>query len=287
MDLKFLETFVKVCDLGSITAAAEALQMTQPGASKQVQRLEATLGVTLFIRGEGGVQLTDAGREAYHRAKAILLEWSQLEAYCQHPSPTLSGELRLAASSIPSKFLLPSRLALFHQVYPAVELVIQVCDSEEGLDLLLKQEVDLACIGMKPTTTEVVAEPFAADRLVVVGPAYNSLESGWREAPFILRESGSGTRRATEQVLTDLGVSIDTLKRAAQVNDADLVLQMVEDGLGVAIVSGLQAEHAMQTGRAIRIVEELPVERRFQMVWLRSRDGQALLQAFVETAGLS
>ena len=81
MDLKVFETFVKVCDLGSITAAAEALQMTQPGASKQVQRLESALGAPLLMRYESGVQLTSAGREAYHRSKTILSEWRSLASY--------------------------------------------------------------------------------------------------------------------------------------------------------------------------------------------------------------
>lgn len=284
MDLKVLETFVKVCDLGSITAAAEALQMTQPGASKQVHRLEAALGCALLTRVESGVQLTDKGREAYHRAKTILREWNQLAAHCQNPSSTLTGELRIAASSIPSKFLLPSRLTRFHHAYPAVELMVQVCDSEQALDLLAKQSVDLACVGMKPQSPEMVAVPFAQDRLVVIAPTEIHQEFSWRESPFILRESGSGTRQATEQVLRDLGVSVDTLKRAAQANDPDLILQMVEKGLGVAVVSGFQAEDAMNSGKRVQIVEELPERRQFYTVRLRNREEEALIHAFLSSA---
>lgn len=281
MDLKVFETFVKVCDLGSITAAADALQMTQPGASKQVQRLESMLGTALLMRYESGVQLTDAGREAYHRAKTILSEWQSLVSYCSSSSPSLSGELRIAASSIPSRFLLPTHLTRFHQTYPAVELVVQVCDSKEALNLLLKQAVDLAFVGMKPHSAEMVARTLSADRLVVIAPQQITQEFSWRESPFILRESGSGTRRATEQVLTELGVSLEALRKAAQVNDADLILQMVENGLGVAVVSRLQAEHAIRAGRGVEVVQELPAKRNFQVVWLRDRAGNPLLEAFL------
>ena len=159
--------------------------------------------------------------------------------------------------------------------------MVQVCDSKEALHLLLTQVVDLAFVGMKPQSAEMVARILTADRLVVIAPQQAVQEFSWRESPFILRESGSGTRRATEQVLTDLGVSLESLRKAAQVNDAELILQMVEDGLGVAVVSRLQAENAIQTGRGVQIVKELPAERSFQVVWLRSRAGNPLLEAFL------
>lgn len=65
LDIKVLETFIKVCDLGSYTAAAEAMGISQPGVSKQIGRLQANLGVTLLRREENGIKLTEIGREVY------------------------------------------------------------------------------------------------------------------------------------------------------------------------------------------------------------------------------
>ncbi len=284
MDLRNLETFMKVCDLGSFTAAADVLQLTQPGVSKQVQRLEAELGVTLLQRRENGLQLTEAGRETYHAAKEISAQWQALVESCRTANNTLSGQLRLGASSIPSKYLLPQRLSAFRRTYPGVELSVDVCDSQEALDLLYAREVEIAGVGSKPVSTEVAFSELGSDQLVIVAGAEFFTEIPWVKAPFLLRESGSGTRRATQRALTDRGISMDTLRQAAQTNDPDLMMNLVESGVGLAVVSSLQAEDAIRAGKRVRIVEELSSQRSFYLVWLRDRDKNPLVRAFIEIA---
>lgn len=283
MDMKYLETFIKVCDLGSYTAAADAMNISQPGVSKQIQRLQANLGVTLLRREDSGIKLTEAGREVYANGKNILAIWNKLSDACHSVSSQLSGLLRIGASTIPAKHLLPRILMNVHSAYPHVELSVNVADSQHILDLLYRGSIDIAYVGTKPEHPEAHCIPMTADKLVVISGRPEWSDRDLTECPFILRETGSGTRTAFEQAMSAMGLMPDKVKCAAEVSDTGLILQLVEAGMGLAVVSSLDVEGLIQQGR-IQVVHELPAERQFYLVFLRDSSCQALIDAFVHLA---
>ncbi|AEI42864.1 LysR family transcriptional regulator [Paenibacillus mucilaginosus] len=283
MDMKYLETFIKVCDLGSYSAAAEAMNISQPGVSKQIGRLQANLGVTLLRREDNGIKLTEAGREVYLSGKNILAIWNKLSDACHTVSSQLSGLLRIGASTIPSKHLLPKLLMQVHSTYPHVELSVNVADSQHVLDSLYRGSTDIAYVGTKPEHPEAHYIPMAADKLVVISNRPEWSDRDLQDCPFILRETGSGTRTAFEQAVSAMGVMPDRVKCAAEVSDTGLIIQLVEAGMGLAVVSRLDVESLIQQGR-IKVVYELPAERQFYLVFMRDSSSQALIKAFVQLA---
>src|SRR5689334_16214270 len=111
--LPHLETFAKAAELTSFTGAARALGLTQAAVSQRIQALERALDVSLFQRRAGRVSLTEAGQRLYTYAERILaLHREAIQEVAGHKSP-LTGELSLAASSIPGEHLLPELLAAF------------------------------------------------------------------------------------------------------------------------------------------------------------------------------
>ncbi|AFC30572.1 LysR family transcriptional regulator [Paenibacillus mucilaginosus 3016] len=283
MDMKYLETFIKVCDLGSYSAAAEAMNISQPGVSKQIGRLQANLGVTLLRREDNGIKLTEAGREVYLSGKNILAIWNKLSDACHTVSSQLSGLLRIGASTIPSKHLLPKLLMQVNSTYPHVELSVNVADSQHVLDSLYRGSTDIAYVGTKPEHPEAHYIPMAADKLVVISNRPEWSDRDLQDCPFILREAGSGTRTAFEQAVSAMGVMPDRVKCAAEVSDTGLIIQLVEAGMGLAVVSRLDVESLIQQGR-IKVVYELPAERQFYLVFMRDSSSQALIKAFVQLA---
>ncbi|MCG7216493.1 selenium metabolism-associated LysR family transcriptional regulator [Paenibacillus mucilaginosus] len=281
--MKYLETFIKVCDLGSYSAAAEAMNISQPGVSKQIGRLQANLGVTLLRREDNGIKLTEAGREVYLSGKNILAIWNKLSDACHTVSSQLSGLLRIGASTIPSKHLLPKLLMQVHSTYPHVELSVNVADSQHVLDSLYRGSTDIAYVGTKPEHPEAHYIPMAADKLVVISNRPEWSDRDLQDCPFILRETGSGTRTAFEQAVSAMGVMPDRVKCAAEVSDTGLIIQLVEAGMGLAVVSRLDVESLIQQGR-IKVVYELPAERQFYLVFMRDSSSQALIKAFVQLA---
>jgi LysR family transcriptional regulator, low CO2-responsive transcriptional regulator len=283
MDMRYLETFIKVCDLGSYSAAADAMNITQPGVSKQIGRLQANLGVTLLRREDNGIKLTEAGREVYSSGKNILAVWNKLSDACHSVSNQLSGLLRIGASTIPAKHLLPRILMNMHSTHPHVELAVNVADSQHILDSLYRGSIDIAYVGAKPEHPEAQCIPMAADKLVVISNRSEWSDRDLPDCPFILRESGSGTRTAFEQAVSAMGLMPDKVKCAAEVSDTGLIIQLVEAGMGLAVVSNLDAEALIQQGR-IKVVHELPAERQFYLVYMRGSASQALMEAFVQLA---
>ncbi|MGG6310508.1 selenium metabolism-associated LysR family transcriptional regulator [Paenibacillus macerans] len=283
LDMKYLETFIRVCELGSFTAAADAMNISQPGVSKQIGRLQANLGVTLLRREDNGIKLTEAGREVYTNGKKILAMWNKLSDACHSVSNQLSGLLRIGASTIPAKYLLPRILINVHSTYPHLELSVNVADSRHILDSLYRGWMDVAYVGTKPEHPGAHYIPMAADKLVVISNRPEWSDRDLQDCPFILRETGSGTRTAFEQALSAMGLMPDKVKCAAEVSDTGLILQLVEAGMGLAVVSSLDVEDLIQQGR-IKVVQELPAERQFYLVFMRDSSSQALIDAFVQSA---
>lgn len=283
LDMKYLEAFIKVCELGSYSAAADAMNMTQPGVTKQIQRLQAGLGVTLLRREDHEIKLTEAGREVYAGGKNILAVWNRLLDTCHSVSSQLSGYLRIGASTIPSKHLLPGILMNLQSAYPHIELSVNVADSQHILDSLYRGTVDIAYVGTKPEHPEARCIPMAADKLVIVSNRSEWSDRDLQDCPFILREPGSGTRIAFEQALSAMGLMPDRVKCAAEVSDTGLIIQLVEAGMGLAVVSSLDVDSLVRQGR-IQVVHELPTERQFYLAYMRDSSNQALIEAFVQLA---
>src|SRR5713101_5467160 len=99
--LPHLETFAQAAELSSFTAAARALGLTQAAISQRIGSLEQTLGVSLFRRKGGRILLTEAGRRLYPFAQRILLLHREARQEVTRQKKTQTGELLLAASSIP------------------------------------------------------------------------------------------------------------------------------------------------------------------------------------------
>lgn len=289
MDIKYLDTFVKVTELKSFTLAAERLGLTQPGVSKQIQRLESELGTHVFRRTEGELALTDAGRAVYQSARALLTEWSSLQAHCRTYQGPVVGALSIGASTIPAKHFLPHILKSFTHAYPAVEVTVRVADSKDIEESLASGEIHMALIGHKPVSPALTARCIGSDQLVVVSPVNFPCQGDWTRAPFILRENGSGTLRAAQEALCSLGVLVDGLHCTVHASDTALILRLVQLGVGLAVLSNLDAQEAVAAGYA-EIVHEFPEQRQFYLAEYRDYQCSAIQDAFsqmvYETLGL-
>src|ERR1041385_4712403 len=131
--LPYLETFAKAAELSSFTAAARSLGMTQAAVSQRIQALEQALKAPLFHRQSGHVLLTEAGHSLYGYAQRILdLHRQAIQEITGRETP-LSGELTLAASSVPGEYLLPELLAKFQERHPHLQVRATITDSREVL----------------------------------------------------------------------------------------------------------------------------------------------------------
>ncbi|MGE3807424.1 MAG: selenium metabolism-associated LysR family transcriptional regulator [Gemmataceae bacterium] len=272
--LPFLDTFAKTAELGSFTAAGAALGMTQAAVSQRIQALEKTLSVALFERKGGRIVLSEAGQQLYPFAQRILaLHAEAIDAIAGKKTP-VSGELSLAASSIPGEHLLPGILKKFQEQFPRIRVRGTVLDSEAALDLVASGKSHLGLVGRKDNRTDLEFRPFARDEMVLVVPGDHpwqrrreiSLEELAKQ-PLVIREPGSGSRWCLEQALAAHDYRLGDLHVALELGSNEAIKEAVHAGLGVAVLSTLAVQKEMHNShlRGLKI-KDLALERTMYIV---------------------
>ncbi len=291
LDISLLETFALVADLGSFSAAARRLGLTQPAVSLQIKSLEKELTAPLLDRSRGKVVLTPAGRTAYAHAKKILADRELMIADIPRSTGRVAGQLRMGASTIPGEYLLPPLLSEFRTVCPDVSVSLRISDSEGVMKLLEGEHIELGFVGAKPRD-DVTVRLFSEDRLVLITPPHHPLSvkrrvsidsvSGER---FVNRCEGSGTRKKFESVLSEKGISSDGLEVVVELGTTQSVISAVQAGMGIAVVSRNAAENPARSGLIAMIeVTGVDLSRDFYIVHAKDRPLSVAAAAFLKTA---
>jgi DNA-binding transcriptional LysR family regulator len=287
--LPYLDTFAKAAELSSFTAAGKALGMTQAAVSQRIAALEADLGVALFRREGGRVCLTDAGRTLHGYARRILDLHREARQEVTGRAEPLTGELSLAASSVPGEHLLPALLDEFRRRHPHVRVRATEADSDAVLAQVERGEAHVGLVGKRGDSPHLEHRRFACDRLALVVPAAHPLAGRdsvsldeLRGLPLVLRESGSGSRWCLERALEVAGGSLAHLRVALELGSNEAIKEAVLRGMGVAVLS----THAVAREVGSGLLRTLPVaglalEREVFAVWDRRRALPAPAQLFL------
>jgi DNA-binding transcriptional LysR family regulator len=290
--LPYLETFAKVAELSSFTAAAKELGLTQAAVSQRIQSLEQALRTAVFDRHGGGTLLTDAGRRLLPFAQQILALHREAVGEITGRPLTLTGDLSLAASSIPGEHLLPAMLAEFGRQHPAIHVRVSVTDSRAAAQAVTSGEAHLGLVGDKIDGPHLELRPFATDEMLVITPPRHAWAKRQRVAlermaaePLILREPGSGSRRCLEQALAAAGKTLAEFRIALELGSNEAIKESVRRGLGVSVISGHAVEKELQSGQlhAVRITD-LPLRRELYLVRDTRRALPTTAVAFLEFA---
>ena len=178
--LPHLDTFTEAAERTSFTAAARALGLTQAAVSQRIHALERELGVPLFRRTGGKVELTDAGRRLHDYARRILDLHREARREVTGRETPVEGELAIAASSIPGQHLLPALLAAFGAKHPLVRVKAAVSDSAAVIGQVERGEVSIGLVGRRNDDPHLEFRHLADDRMVVVTPLGHALNNNTR-----------------------------------------------------------------------------------------------------------
>jgi DNA-binding transcriptional LysR family regulator len=165
LDVSLLRTFVTVADHASMTAAGNALHLTQSAVSQQIKRLEEVLGCELLTRDRRGLRLTAAGERLFGKAKRLL--GLNDEIWTEMTNNTVAGKVRLGVPYDLVGTCLAPILKAYAEVYPQVEISLLCAASPELLTSLAKSEIDLAIV--EQPQDRATGECLVIDRLVWVG----------------------------------------------------------------------------------------------------------------------
>ncbi len=288
MLLVHIEGFLEVARLGSVSRAAEALYVTQPKLTARLHALERELGQRLFVRGRQGMRLTDAGRAFLPYAERALRALRDGRRAIDELERATAGQLAIAAAPAVSTYLLPAVLERFVALHPRVEVAVRTGHSEDVLEMVLRDEVQLG-LGRALRHPEVELRPFHEEELVlVVAPdhpfarhgAVSMVELGSQQ--LILFDRTSSYYEVTQVAFLAAGV---TMHGVMELDNIEAAKKMVERGLGVALLPRTAVTREVDSGLLHRVELREAVPMRRSIVAMRRRDAgpaTGLVAAFLD-----
>jgi DNA-binding transcriptional LysR family regulator len=228
--------------------------------------------------------LTEAGRELFATCRQIFETIAQFEMKVADLKGLKQGQLRLAVITT-AKYFVPRLLGPFCQLYPGIDISLQVTNHEGILERMIGNMDDLYIMSQVPENIDVYCQPFLENPLVVLAPANHPLTNErsipierLSEEPFIMREPGSGTRRAVQSLFDQHGMKV---KVKLELGSNEAIKQAIAGGLGISVLS----RHTLLTDAAefsILDVQHFPIKRTWYMVYPSGKQLSIVARTYYE-----
>ena len=291
MELLDLKLFREIARHGSVTLAAHSLALSQPTASRRLQRLERELHTELVQRSAVPLEVTSAGGFVLDFADVVLRQYEALQQRLGQVE-MVAGTLLLATSTTTAARLVTDWVADFVSAQPRVRVTVSEMASHAVERAVAQGEASIGFMGIAPHLRGITAVVVAHDEIVLLVPTHGEfrslpdvLEPGdLADLAFVDRESGSGTADTVAQTLRAHGFSAD-FRTVMRVSTGIALLHAVEAGIGAGFVSRQFASSRPLRGARIAPIANLPIGRQLFMVYREHEADQApVLKAFLRFA---
>ena len=279
-----LKVFEAAARHGSFTRAAEELFLTQPTISMQIKQLTKSVGLPLFEQVGKRLYLTEAGRELFATCRQIFETMDKFQMTIANLKGLKQGQLKLAVITT-AKYIIPRLLGPFCQLYPGIDISLQVTNHELILDRMMNNLDDIYIMSQIPDHFDVNFQPFLENPLVVFAPADHPLAKEKNipierlgEERFIMREPGSGTRSAVQSLFEKHGVKV---KVKLELGSNEAIKQAIAGGLGISVLS----RHTLLTDTtefSILDVQNFPIKRDWYMVYPAGKQLSIIAHTYYE-----
>jgi DNA-binding transcriptional LysR family regulator len=279
MEIRQLKLFCLIVERHSFSLAAAESGITQPAASQQIRSLEREVDAVLLDRSRRDIRPTDAGRALYGPAREILALHDRALTGIVDLKTLLAGRVLIGASTGPGEHVLPAMLARFKALHPGVALSLHVDDTQAVVEGVLARELELGAIGAPVDRPDLVLEPLAPDRVVLVcapdhpwaGRGTVTLSELAAE-PFIAQQRGAGLRAVVEDRLRSAGLEPDSMNVLLEMGLMESAKQAAMAGGGVTFLSAWAVGPELERGALVTVaIEGVDIRRDFYTVRSRTR----------------
>lgn len=249
MDLKQLEYFVRVAELGSFTRAAHALDVAQPALSRQIRQLEVELRQHLLLRNGRGAVPTEAGKVLLAHARGILHQVARAREELGRLRGALAGRVAIGLPPSLARLLAVPLTRAFRQALPQATLSISEGLSAALLEQLQQGHLDLALLYNPTPVPEVSYTPLFEETLVLVqvrppglaeDPPLPIALADVARLPLIIPSRPNAIRMQVESAMAAIGVRPQI---ALEIDGVAAILELVADGMGHAVLSPHAVTH--------------------------------------------
>ena len=238
--LRQLEVFSAIARAESVSRAAEALFMSQSAVSGALADLERQFDVRLFERVGKRLALSELGRALWPQAEALCEQARLLE---NHLTSQQSDELRVGATLTIGNYLCPELMARFLRQHPSTRVSLHIANTAEIAQRVKSFEIDVGLVEGELSDTELDVTRWHGDELLVFCSPKHALakkktlsDADLTQAPWIVREHGSGTRQAFDHALHGI---LPELRILFELSQTEAIKGAVMAGLGLGCLSRL------------------------------------------------
>jgi DNA-binding transcriptional LysR family regulator len=272
MTLEQLRIFVAVAEQEHMTRAAAVLHLTQSATSAAIATLESRYATKLFDRIGRNIKLTEAGRLFLIEARAVLARAAAAETVLADLAGLKRGSLSIAASQTVGNYWLPPLLHRYRQRHPGIALDLTIGNTEQAAIRVREGLADVGYVEGGIDDPVLSVTPVATDELaLVVGAAHpwaklaTITPARLKEATWIAREPGSGTRKVLEASLAGLDLTPEDINIGLALPSNESVRSAVAAGAGATIISKLVVANLLTSGGLVALKLPLPARRFFSV----------------------
>ena len=289
MNLNQLKIFYLASKLGSLSAAGEALNITQPAVTKAIQRLQEYYEIRLINRFGKTMALTDAGEVLYDIAEKIFELEKQAEESIRDYQQQKSGHIRIHASESFGAYYLPHIVNPFTKKNPHIRVSANILTNEQVAENTANLENDLGFVSFPIEKEKLFTRAIIEDRLIIIIPPGHALAQNKTIEPndlegqtVIMHEKGSATERTFGNYIRSHNISVKILLEMSSNNAIKLA---VGEGLGISVISRNIAIDEINAGKLIAIPFSDPdMKHKYYMVHHKDKYISDILQHLIDTA---
>ena len=279
-----LKLFLTFADTLSVSQAAKLMHVTQPTASMQLKEITQAVGNPLYEVISKKIYLTELGQELAITARAMSQAWSGFEQQADAIKGLSRGKLRIAVVST-AKYFMPRLIGSFCKKHPAIDVALEILNRDGVVQRLRDNRDDFYIMSMPPQDMDLSDEVLMANPIVVIASTHDALAkktslqlNDLKNARFILREKGSGTRMAVDTHFSKMKFRPDV---RLELGSNEAIKEAVAGGLGIGVISRHALHgHDKENGVKIIPVTGFPLGSAWHIVHHKNKKLSLLAEAF-------
>jgi DNA-binding transcriptional LysR family regulator len=287
MNLNQLKIFYLAAKRGSLSAAAEALYITQPAVTKGIQRLQEYYEIKLFNRFGKKMALTDAGEVLFGIAESIFEMENQAEESLRDFQQRKRGFIRILSSESFGSYYLPYILNRFSRVNPKIRISMEILPTDQIVEKTASLANDLGFISYPVPHKKLISREILEDSYQIIVPTGHPFAAKSVIEPedlaghsLIVHEKGSAPRKSTEEFLRLHNITVSI---PMEHSNNEAIKTAVEEGLGVAIITRRVVSKEIEMGRLRAIpLSDPTMSRKFYLIHHKDKYISRLLQGLID-----
>jgi DNA-binding transcriptional LysR family regulator len=286
LEIVDLETFIAVASLGSFSAAARQLNITQPSVTSRIQRLEASLGARLLVRTTRKVEPTPRGLLLRAEADRTLAGLRDLADRFRLDAAAGRNRVVVAATQMVAATMLPDVLRSHRERYPDVDVQLRDLRHKDAVQALASGEADVGVIHVDGDDKRFRAQPLRDEPIVLVVQANHPLARKRRVTldqmaafPLMMLEQYDGMKARIAAEVARRGL---TLKPALSAGNLSTLIGMLDADMGILLLPRVMARQSLQAGHVLVEIEGIVLRRTFSLVSLRDSKPNAVVRRFCQ-----